>query len=393
MSGSPITFFKKAGNGDLLKHTPKLFDDVGYKKSLPPGMTLNEVMIYLKTTETCQLNCSHCFTNGINGKKIYFDPDKVSNWFHRLHEANPNIQGGSVAFHGGEPMLAPIADMRKVWMDCKDLWPNVWWTTTTNLVYNLDDEKRDFFKECFTNGISTSWDKNIRFANAKQEELWLKNVKTLQADGHDITLMISLSKSIIEMPVEDLLKWVVDLGIPYLHLERITPTGNATLNKHIMPSNVELDRWFVDLWEASVKLETHKHFLNLFVDGILSSYVSASHSGCRCRSCEKKIFTLNADGTIGGCPNSAVDNTFGTLDDHIVDLIMSEGRLHNIACESTRNPLCYGCEVYDICNGDCHQLAWEGDVCASPKTFMKKLKEENNLEFYREFLDGFKGAE
>jgi MoaA/NifB/PqqE/SkfB family radical SAM enzyme len=34
-------------------------------------------MFYLKTTETCQLNCKHCFTSGINGKKIYFDPFKT----------------------------------------------------------------------------------------------------------------------------------------------------------------------------------------------------------------------------------------------------------------------------------------------------------------------------
>ena len=31
-------------------------------------------MFYIKTTETCQLNCKHCFTNGINGAKIYFNP-------------------------------------------------------------------------------------------------------------------------------------------------------------------------------------------------------------------------------------------------------------------------------------------------------------------------------
>jgi radical SAM protein with 4Fe4S-binding SPASM domain len=392
MTIAPISFYKRSNVGDFLKHSPvNLGNPV--TKFLAPGLAPTELMVYLKTTETCQLNCDHCFTSGINGRKIYFQPEKVIDWFHRLHEVTPSLNGGSIAFHGGEPMLAPISDMRKTWTACKDLWPNVWWTTTTNLVYNLDDEKREFFKECFAEGISTSWDKGIRFANQKQEDLWYKNVRLLQEDGHKLTLMISLSRSVLEMPVEDFLKWVIDLGVPYLHLERITPNGNAVDNKHIMPSNTELDAWFVKLWEASVKLETHKHFMNLFVNGVLSSFINASHSGCRCRSCEKKIFTLNADGTIGGCPNSAVNNTFGTLEDDIIELLSSEGRMGNIVCETQRNPLCYTCEVYDICNGDCHQLAWEGDICASPKSFMKMLKNSNDLSYYKTFLNGYQGAE
>ena len=362
-------------------------------KALPEGLQLRDLMVYLKTTETCQLNCDHCFTNGTNGRKIYFDPSRTIDWFHRMHEASPNVTGGSIAFHGGEPMLAPVSDMRRVWEACKDLWPNVWWSTTTNLVYTLDDEKRQFFKDAFTSGIATSWDKGIRFANQKQEDLWAKNVRLLQDDGHKITLMISLSKSVLDIPIEDFLLWIADLGIDYLHLERITPNGNAIRNPEIVPSNVELDKWFVDLWHTSLRLQSHTKFANLFFNSILSSHLMATHSGCRCRSCEKKIFTVNADGTIGGCPNSAVDNTFGHINDNIVDLLMAPGRVENIVCESQRNPLCYTCDVYDVCNGDCHQLAWEGDICASPKSLMRHLKAENDLTLYRQVIGTFVGGE
>lgn len=360
---------------------------------LPEGVQLRDLMVYLKTTETCQLNCDHCFTNGTNGRKIYFDPGRTIDWFHRMHEVSPHVQTGSIAFHGGEPMLAPIADMRRVWSECKDLWPSLWWSTTTNLVYNLDDEKRAFFKEAFSHGLATSWDKGIRFANQKQEDLWAKNVRTLKDDGHQITMMISLSKSVLDIPIRDFLSWIEDTGIDYLQLERITPNGNALLNPGIVPTNVELDEWFLKLWETSVATGAHFKFDNLFFNGILSSYVNMTHSGCRCRSCEKKIFTVNADGTIGGCPNSAVDNTFGHINDDIISLLMAPGRVENIVCESERNPLCYSCDVYDICNGDCHQLAWEGDICASPKSLMRQLKQQNNMTLYREVLGTFVGGE
>ena len=38
---------------------------------------MKDLMIYLKTTETCNLNCAHCFTSGVNGRKIYFNTDKL----------------------------------------------------------------------------------------------------------------------------------------------------------------------------------------------------------------------------------------------------------------------------------------------------------------------------
>ena len=40
-------------------------------------MLKNDIMVYVKTTETCNLNCDHCFTSGTRGAKIYFNPDKV----------------------------------------------------------------------------------------------------------------------------------------------------------------------------------------------------------------------------------------------------------------------------------------------------------------------------
>jgi radical SAM protein with 4Fe4S-binding SPASM domain len=393
MSTNTVTFFKRSDNGVLAKAPLMFAKDISQRLAPAPQINLKELMVYLKTTETCQLNCEHCFTNGTNGRKIYFSVPKTIDWFHRMKAAVPKLESAHVAFHGGEPFLAPVSDMKEVWSSCKDLWPSLWWSTTTNLVYKLDNEKIDFMKTAFSNGLATSWDKGIRFSNQKQEDLWRDNVKTLLQEGMDVTLMVSLSKSVVDVEPIELLNFVSDLGVKYLHLERITPNGNANLNPHIFPTNKELDAWFVKMWHQSVEHGMYKKFENLFFNSILSSLTFTTHSGCRCRQCEQKIFTINADGNIGGCPNSAVDNTFGSLEDDIPTLLTSPGRMANIACESSRNPLCYSCEVFDICNGDCHQLAWEGDICASPKSLMKHFKQENNIGLYREVLGEFMGQE
>ena len=91
---------------------------------------------YLKTTETCNLNCLHCFTSGTSGAKIYWKPDLVKDWLKKFRNENPkDTDTAHCEFHGGEPFLAPVSQMLDVWQECKDLWPKMSWGVTTNLVF------------------------------------------------------------------------------------------------------------------------------------------------------------------------------------------------------------------------------------------------------------------
>ncbi len=332
------------------------------------------LVVYLKTTETCQLNCSHCFTNGINGKQIYFDPVKTIDWFKRVHAECPTLDSGTIIFHGGEPFLAPLADMQKVWEDVRELWPNIRWSCSTNLTYNLTNEILNFFSTVLPDGFCTSWDKNIRFANVRQEELWRKNLKTLVDAGHNITLNVSLNKDLLQEDTDELVLWLDTLGVNYVQFERLTWDGSAVKNTHIFPANVDLDEWFVKMHKSYKKIKPK--YRDVLIGGLYDSIQKGIHGGVRCRDCEQKIFTINADGSIAGCPNAAVDNAFGHIDQEFLDLLVSPKRLDNILCETNRDTRCYTCDVFDVCNSDCHQLVWEGDQCAAPRTLMKQIKME-----------------
>ena len=67
-------------------------------------MLRDDLMFYIKTTETCNLNCSHCYTSGKNGRKLYFNPTHVSHWVNQF----ASNRTAHFEFHGGEPFLAPI---------------------------------------------------------------------------------------------------------------------------------------------------------------------------------------------------------------------------------------------------------------------------------------------
>jgi len=337
-------------------------------------------MIYVKTTETCQLNCKHCFTNGINGAKIYFNPHKTADWVKRLHsEAFNPLDTMHFEFHGGEPFLAPVSHMRIFYEETKDLWPNASFGITSNLTFKLKDEHWDFIKGPLGNRMGTSWDPKIRFENEKQEKLWEKNVRSLVDAGVTIKLFISVTKDTVNIEPIELLKWVKDLGVQEMALERLTGNGNALLHPEIFPTNLEQDQWFLKMHEQIEEYDARHWFDNEFMETIYNKFETGFlKGGTFCRDCEEKLYTINADGTLSGCPNAAPEEQFGHINDDIKSLINSPKRIKNIACERSRDPRCYECPVFMYCGGDCHQLAWQGDICGAPKSLMKLLKAQKH---------------
>jgi radical SAM protein with 4Fe4S-binding SPASM domain len=335
---------------------------------------MKELLIYLKTTETCNLNCLHCFTSGTNGAKIYWDHVKVADWLQRLSKETSSSPHVHLELHGGEPFLAELSSLQYVYDNCQNLWNSQSWGVTTNLTYKLDDDKIKFIQGPLGARIGTSWDPDIRFANPKQYDLWRKNLATLINLGVKVKLFVSVTKGTIAIEPIELLEWVKDLGVNELALERLTMNGSARINSHIFPTNIEQDAWFLKMHEQSEKAGARAWFDNEFLESVYSKFETGyTGGGTFCRDCEEKLFTVNADGTIAGCPNSAPDQAFGHIQDDILSMLSSPQRIENIACERSRDPRCYDCEVFQYCNSDCHQLEWQDDICGAPKSLMKSL--------------------
>lgn len=354
----------------------------------------NDLIVYLKTTDTCQLNCDHCFTNGNNGSKGWFEVEPTIQFFRNIKKYKPTINNGQIAFHGGEPMLAPTELMFEAWNGIKDLWPNLWWSVQTNLTYKMTPEKIDVFQKICNKSFGTSWDYSIRWKTPQMYELWKSNVRELTSQGYQLTVMVSLNKKLIEEkePIE-IIDELAELGVQHVNFERLTLNGNALFHNSIFPTNLQLDAWLARMWDQTLTHETWKYIDNMFLDSILTAMVYGTFSGCRSRQCEQKIFTINANGTVGGCPNGAVTKTFGTIYDPIEKILFSTARMCNVQSETLRHPVCMSCDVFDICNGDCHQLSWQEDICAAPKSLMKKLSGDKNNGLYKEILNGFMGQE
>ena len=333
----------------------------------------NDLLFYIKTTETCNLNCDHCFTNGKNGRKIYFHPESIADWCNRVKQYQPNANA-HFEYHGGEPFLAPIEDMWKFYNLTQEHWPNATYGITTNLVHKLTPAKLEFIEKVLDNRIGTSWDPEIRFENQKQIDLFESNIKLLLDRGCTIKLFVSLTRDCVNIEPIKLLEYVKGLGVQEMDIERVTSNGLATKNLSVFPSNVEMQEWFLKMHEQMIEYDARHWFHNGFMENVYAKFEKGfTKAGTFCRDCEQKLFTINADGTIAGCPNSAPTDAWGHVMDDVATSLNAPKRCGIIAEELSRDPRCYDCPVYKYCGGDCHQLAWEGDVCPAPKLLMKEL--------------------
>lgn len=341
----------------------------------------SHVQVYLKTTGTCNLNCSHCFTSGSRGQKIFFKPGPTVKFLRRLTTSR-GVKSMRVIYHGGEPMLAPLKDLYEFADEIRKGNIEVEFGIQTNLVYPLTDSKKEFLKKVISyRGVGTSWDPEIRFGSTHPERklsdllLWEKNVRALIDDRFELTLMVSLSKDLIETysPL-DVIQYAIDLGFKYILFERITNDGNASLGSDILPHNKEIDQWLMRMYQQTIEHKLYDKIGNMFLEEIALSYLEGIHSANRCRGCEQKIITINADGSLAGCPNSATEENWGNISHDPESFLSSDKRVSAMCKEKVRNENCFSCEVSQLCNGDCYKLKWDDDICGAPKTLMKYLK-------------------
>lgn len=347
------------------------------------------LQVYIKTTGTCNLNCWHCFTSGSKGEKIFFSPRDTIHYLNQLIEQN-DIQSIHLVFHGGEPLLAPLTDLYLFYNLSLELPTSISFGIQTNLVYKLTPEKKEFFDKVFKTGMGTSWDPDIRFGSLvdsskeSQINLWEKNVVELAQSGHSISLMVCLSKYLIEnYSPKMIIEYAISLGIKFIQFEKITFDGNTELNSSIVPSNKCSDEWILKMYHQTIQYSYDEKIGNMLLNEIFTSYLKATPIGNLCRNCEQHIITINADGSLAGCPNSATKNNWNDIQNPPMDYIRSGKRIEAISKEKIRNEICLTCDVKHICNGNCYKQKWDQDQCPAPISVMREIAAQSDKNYER----------
>lgn len=332
---------------------------------------MNHKTIYVKTTGTCNLDCSHCFTNGKTGDKTQFDPGNTALWVQDFITTHGPDNHYHLEFHGGEPFLTPLWKLEQM-AEAFVGRDNVSMCANSNLTFRITDDLIEFIKKYFHSNIGTSWDHWIRWTTDKQRALWKSNLELLSSHDIHIGLKVSVSKQLVDHSVDWFLDQMESFAVDEVSLERLTMDGNALQNTDVFPDNEAQDNWYLELYKrykarnGRVKIST----LDTIEAKLKYGMVKVDTN---CRNCEQNLVTINSDGSLGGCPNVATARNHAHLNDGVQEFLISNGRLNEIATELTWPDECIGCDVFDLCGGDCHRLPWKDGRCGGLKNTLRHM--------------------
>lgn len=330
-----------------------------------------DLVLYVKVQDGCQLSCKHCYASSLGLKKsTIVDPIKSINLINQLK--NHNIEA---SLHGGEPLLVPLNILKQIVEETKKVNPNIYWSATSNLVYPLTNELLDFIKTYFIQSdgeclILTSYDYgDIRFKNKDQEQLWSNNIRLLVKNNINVSCISTTTESLLNINPKDHIDYMISLGIKYINYERLCNTGRAKDNNLIIDYD-KIDNFYLE----SIKYieENNLPIKIRNIEEIKKTIKWKFRTGCRERKCNNRVITINANGTLSSCPNSANFKIFSTYNNDISSYINSNTRLSELQKESIVNNRCLACKYFDICGGECCQLDWT-NRCPGLKRTMQYL--------------------
>lgn len=329
-----------------------------------------EYNIYIKLTNSCNLQCKHCFNEimGNHNSMSNNTLNKTIDWLQKFKQNHLN-DVINMSLHGGEPMLYNLDKILYLLNSTKNL--KLKWCITTNLIYNLTEKHFEIFNKMqpFDNKpmIMTSYDfGDLRFQQENLRNLWKSNVKLIISKNIDIQPIICISDYVVKniKPIE-IFNLLQSLNIKKFNFERITETGRASIN-NIKPLNKDMDKWLLNAY----KIYENTDLICPLFESINQS-IKGIFLGCRARKCMERVITINPDGTIAGCPNIA-NMTYGNLDG-----INECKKCELIKLEQTKRNECLICQYYKYCNGDCFQLNWDTSGCSGLKSIYEYILKNN----------------
>ena len=343
-------------------------------------------VIYIRVIQGCNLNCTHCFTLGNKDPYMLTNLDYIEKF---LTSIKKNVDPAKATFyiHGGETFLAPYEHLTQVNGIIRNTFGSMPMDIVpqTNLLYKVDDEFVNFIKEEYRGTIGVSWDADIRFGSiainkkTEQEDLFFGNLKKLIDAGIKVHIAITAQKYLLNYDPLEIVK-LFD-GVDSIDFELLTTFDDQT--RSLKPDNIKWANWLdtlVDYYQHNVTSWCLPQ-IDLFTKTLLSGQMF----DCKCNCCDKRTFTLNPNGTVGFCPDKTYVEPVSTVDEMVNDWETFQTKavdvIINKLTEMTQHEMCFKCEHYDICGGNCDaSLFDDSDECPLSKKVISRIR--NNKETF-----------
>lgn len=333
--------------------------------------------IYIRLTDGCNMRCAHCYAKVNYSDPQWINPykciDYIKDYIKKTDASEYNI-----SFTGGEPFYCAnitIPLIKKIVCSLNGYLDKIiYFDATTNLmmdssisdVINLLKSKVFMFND--RPFIKVSYDVGyMRFKDNIELNIWESNLQKLLANVPNIyiKLNVCMTTFLVSESPKTFLNRMIKYGVHELHFERLTE--NTTKTTSLIPSYADMDKWLVLLYkyyrsiDSKIKIDTFENYRYA---------LQGQFIGCAKRECMWNVITINPDMSVGGCPNVAF-----LTDEENIEALREE--------EKTKHEMCYACDLYQMCNGDCFQLSWQGLRCPAPKKLMSIIRNDFLLDHDR----------
>lgn len=317
-------------------------------------------LVYVRVFEGCNLHCQHCFIPA-NPKKM--TPEQFSSipaWVRQFAAPGERIL---LQWHGGEPTLLGVAFLRDAINRVEACQDFEWIHGIQTNLLTYDADWRDLYREKFSGEVGVSWDHGIRLLKkddpesfgAFEAQFWPR-FEGLLSDGLTPYVVITGTKPFFDRyknPL-DLFEMLWAKGVRRLHIERLTPSGEA--RKHWSWLGVNNREWSDAMGRlARAYRAWSKHsgrYLQISpLDGIQLSIDrlrrgEAGGYGCLSGVCDTHFHTIDASGYRKGCTALTAEEP----DNRRANVV----RIFRIGEErQVRRTNCDACPYRAICSAGC----------------------------------------
>ena len=322
----------------------------------------NIMVLYLKMTDECNLDCTHCY----NETKC--KPVPLYDMISFIDRWNLVYKDTFFVFHGGEPFMRNISDIITLSKHMKTF------RVTSNMTIPLSDEHIEFLKTCKVR--TTSFDIGIRFGSMTNLNRWIHNMKKLYEMDIPLQMTICLTKHILNVSPEKFVRFMKWLPVATVNFEYITYTGRGINIKDIVPKHVEVDHWLLSLYQYMEKHHITREQFNVLNFYQLASAYYRNFSETRCIECCKRMFTVNPDGIISGCPDTAARVSIGNIYQPMDDIQSAISKYVQSKEVSLPRNECMRCKYFTYCNGGCRSVPFDESGCQFPKETFKYINRD-----------------
>jgi len=320
---------------------------------------MNTPTFMLIPSLACQASCKYCF-GPHKGAIMKETAVKESIRFIRQIAIETSAKDISMIFHGGEPLMMPIANWEILFDEVKsqlfdykidmNLQSNLW---------NLTDDLMKLF--CANNvSIGTSLDGPKELCDLNRGEGYFEktyaSIKKANSFGRSVSGIATVTKQTMPF-VQEIAKYYRNNGLSLVLHGALA--GMDTDNPDYALSAAEYKKLATGLFPWYVK--NRKHIKISTLDYFVKGFVTGNPSVCTHKDCFGMFLAISPTGDITSCQRLAGKKEFrlGNIFDRPSLAELYHSQAAQVALERERSVVarCSACDVYPICKGGCYYNA------------------------------------